>query len=162
MEATKSQPRCPSQWIYRGMEDASDEHCTPVRFIHKPALPIMGLKVLIIDDSSLMRKMINRAIRQCAIDVAETFEAENGQEGLQALSANSPDLILCDWNMPVMDGITFVAEARKSTTTPIIMLTTEGTDSKKAEAMAAGASGYVTKPFTPDKLEEAIKRSTAA
>ncbi|MHC4375370.1 MAG: response regulator [Planctomycetota bacterium] len=122
----------------------------------------MGLKVLIIDDSSLMRKMINRAIRQCAVEVAETFEAENGQEGLQALASHSPDLILCDWNMPVMDGIAFVTEARKSVTTPIIMLTTEGTDSKKAEAMGAGASGYVTKPFTPEKLEEAIKRSTAA
>lgn len=122
----------------------------------------MGLKVLIIDDSSIMRKMINRSIRQCGIDVAETFEAENGQEGLQALKDHSPDLILCDWNMPVMDGIAFVSAARKSVDTPIIMLTTEGTDNKKAEAMGAGASGYVTKPFSPEKLEEAIKRSTAA
>lgn len=122
----------------------------------------MGIKVLIIDDSSLMRKMINRAIRQCSIDIAETFEAENGQEGLRALASHSPDLVLCDWNMPVMDGIGFVTEARKSTDTPIIMLTTEGTDDKKAQAMGAGATGYVTKPFTPENLEEAIKRSSAA
>jgi two-component system chemotaxis response regulator CheY len=121
----------------------------------------MGIKVLVIDDSSLMRKMINRAIRQSSVDISETFEAENGQEGLEALQKSSPDLILCDWNMPVMDGIAFVTQARKSCNTPIIMLTTEGTSDKKAIAMNAGADGYVTKPFTPEKLEEAIKRTTA-
>lgn len=115
----------------------------------------MGMKVLLIDDSSLMRKMVSRALRQAGIDISEVLEAENGEEGLKALAGGSPDVILCDWNMPVMDGLEFVKRAQPSP--PIVMLTTEGTDDKRSEAMRAGAKGYITKPFTPEKLEEAIR-----
>lgn len=120
----------------------------------------MGLKVLVIEDSPLMRKLIHKALRQSSVAVDETVEASNGEEGLKCLQESSPDVILCDWNMPVMDGLEFVTQARTSSTTPIIMLTTEGTDDKKAKAVAAGANGYVTKPFTPEKLEQAIESFT--
>lgn len=116
----------------------------------------MGMKVLLIDDSGLMRKLILRSLRQADIGVTETFEAANGQEGLDALKANKPDVVLCDWNMPVMDGIQFVEKACTFSSVPIVMLTTEGTVEKIATARKAGATGYVTKPFTPDKLGTAI------
>ena len=114
------------------------------------------MKVLLIDDSSLMRKMVLRALRQADVDVTETFEASNGAEGVEVVKAKQPDLILCDWNMPVMDGLEFVRSA-SGESGPIIMLTTEGTPEKRLEAMSAGASGYVTKPFTPEKLGAAIR-----
>ena len=114
------------------------------------------MKVLVIDDSGIMRKMITRALRQADVGVEETLEAENGAEGLESFQANSPDLVLCDWNMPVMDGLEFVQKAAASAPTPIIMLTTEGTDEKMGLAKEAGAKGYVTKPFTPEKLGAAI------
>ena len=118
----------------------------------------MGMKILVIDDSGLMRKMVLRALRQADLDIDETFEAENGQEGLDVLQAKTPDIVLCDWNMPVMDGLEFVKQATAKTAVPVIMLTTEGTTDKVSEARTAGARGYVTKPFTPEKLGEAIQQ----
>ncbi|QDU69876.1 response regulator [Engelhardtia mirabilis] len=115
------------------------------------------MKVLLIDDSSLMRKMIVRALRQADLGVDETFEAANGEEGLAALKAHSPELVLCDWNMPVMGGLEFVKHACEFSKIPIIMLTTESVGEKEAEARKAGARGYVTKPFTPEKLGDAIR-----
>ncbi len=112
----------------------------------------MGLKVLLIDDSSVMRKMVARSLRQAGVDVSNTDEASNGLEGLQALQGSEVDVVLCDWNMPEMNGIDFVREARKSHQTPIIMVTTEGSEERVAEAMSAGADGYITKPFTPEQL----------
>ena len=67
------------------------------------------------------------------------------------------DIVLCDWNMPVMDGLEFLTKARETSAVPVIMLTTEGTQDKITAAVSAGANGYVTKPFTPEKLEEKIK-----
>lgn len=119
----------------------------------------MGLKVLLIDDSAVMRKLVSKALRQSNLDVAGTEEAGNGQEGLDALGAGGIDVVLCDWNMPVMDGITFVREARKSSTVPIVMLTTESGEDKVNEALAAGADAYVTKPFTPERLEVQISEA---
>ncbi len=116
----------------------------------------MDLNVLVIDDSGLMRKMILRALRQSEVSVGSTLEAANGEEGLRALQANEPDLILCDWNMPVMDGLEFVRRSQ-GCEVPVIMLTTESTSDRKARAINAGAKGYVTKPFTPEKLGEAIR-----
>ncbi len=104
-----------------------------------------------------MRKLVSRALRQAGLDIASTIEAENGRAGLDALEANKVDIVLCDWNMPVMDGLTFVKEARPKHDVPIIMLTTESGDDKMAAAVDAGADAYVTKPFTPEKLGERIK-----
>ena len=122
----------------------------------------MGLNILLVDDSGVMRKLVSKALRQAGLDITGMSEAANGQEGLEALSAGPVDLVLCDWNMPVMDGLTFVTEARKSSRVPIIMLTTESGEDKMAAAVDAGANGYITKPFTPEKLGERIKIVTAA
>ena len=116
----------------------------------------MGLKVLLIDDSAVMRKMVTRSLRQSGLEIESTAEAGNGLEGIAALESGSFDLILCDWNMPEMDGLQFVEEARKNYTTTIVMLTTESSSEKIAQAMAAGANGFITKPFTPDKLSDKI------
>lgn len=116
----------------------------------------MALKVLILDDSAMMRKRITRALRQSGLDISVAAEAENGIQGLEALSSQSVELVLCDWNMPEMNGLQFIKEARKEYKTPIVMLTTESSQERILEAMEAGADGYVTKPFTPEKLATKI------
>ena len=116
----------------------------------------MGLQVLLVDDSGVMRKMISRSLRQAGLNIDSITEAGNGVEGMTALGGGSFDIVLCDWNMPEMDGITFLREARKSSNVPFVMLTTEGTQDKINEAMNSGAHAYVTKPFTPEKLGERI------
>ncbi|MCP3986288.1 MAG: response regulator [bacterium] len=116
------------------------------------------MKVLLIDDSGVMRKMITRALRQSGVDVESVTEAGNGQEGLEALGKGSFELIICDWNMPVMNGLDFVKKAREDDQTPIMMLSTEGTEDKVQEALDAGANAYLTKPFTPEKLEAKINQ----
>ncbi|WP_347274864.1 response regulator [Candidatus Kuenenia sp.] len=112
-------------------------------------------KVLIIDDSSVMRKMIQRNIQQSGLIVDSFVEAGDGKEALAKIAADSSiDLILCDWNMPNMTGIEFVKALRGSgNQTPIVMCTTEGSDAKVVEATGSGANGYITKPFTPDQLK---------
>lgn len=115
------------------------------------------MKVLIVDDSSVMRKMVSRGLRQAGLKVDETFEAGNGAEALKFLKEQSVDLIMLDWNMPVMNGLDFIKVARQAKLkTPIVMLTTEGGEEQIAQAMAAGATGYLTKPFTPEKLKSKL------
>ncbi|MGE3166589.1 MAG: response regulator [Planctomycetota bacterium] len=119
------------------------------------------MKILIVDDSAVMRNMIKRALASGGVQ-AEILEAGDGQLAL-AQVPNDPDLILCDWNMPNMDGLTFVRELRKlGSTTPVLMVTTETHFSKQTEAKNAGANGFVAKPFTPDQLASQIKEVVPA
>jgi two-component system chemotaxis response regulator CheY len=118
-------------------------------------------KVLIVDDSSTMRKIIMRVLRQAEIAVDNVIEASNGIEGLAALGAN-PDigLILSDVNMPEMNGIDFVKAVRVShakEALPVIMVTTEGGGAMVNTAMELGANGYVCKPFTPESIRSALE-----
>lgn len=116
-------------------------------------------KVLIIDDSAVMRKIIQRNIQQSGLIVDEFVEAGDGREGLEKATTNAVDLILCDWNMPNMTGIDFVKALRGSgqkNNIPIVMVTTEGGESKIEEAKNSGANGYLTKPFTPDQLKSKL------
>lgn len=118
-------------------------------------------KLLIVDDSATMRKIIMRVLRQAQIPVDEILEAGNGKEGLQRLVAN-PDIqmVLSDINMPEMNGIEFVkaVRTRKSKDElPMIMITTEGGDQMIETAIGEGANGYVTKPFTPDSIRSALE-----
>ncbi|MEK7699832.1 MAG: response regulator [Planctomycetota bacterium] len=113
-------------------------------------------KVLIIDDSAVMRKIIQRNIMQSGLLVDAFLEAGDGREGLEKATTNDVDLILCDWNMPNMSGIDFVKALRGSgqkSNIPIVMVTTEGSDAKVEEAKNSGANGYLTKPFTPEQLK---------
>ncbi|MGR3317278.1 MAG: response regulator [Candidatus Anammoxibacter sp.] len=111
--------------------------------------------VLIVDDSSVMRKIIQKQIKAANLQVDEFMEAGDGKEALEKVKGQVPDLILCDWNMPNMTGIEFIKTLHSSGDyghVPIVMITTEGSDSMREEAAAAGAKGYITKPFTPDQL----------
>ncbi len=113
------------------------------------------MKVLIVDDSKVMRMMVSRALGAAGFS-PDVVEAGDGTEGVSKFD-DSIELILSDWNMPNMNGLEFVKEIRKvNQNVPIIMITTEGSEDKISEAIAAGANGYVCKPFTPDKIKEQI------
>lgn len=117
------------------------------------------IRALIVDDSSVMRKIIERSLRQAGIDLEKVVEAGNGAEALSALRENRVDLILCDINMPVMDGLEFVRQmgtVENAKGVPVVMITTEGSESHVVEALSCGARGYIRKPFTPDQVKEHV------
>jgi two-component system chemotaxis response regulator CheY len=117
------------------------------------------VRALIIDDSSVMRKIVERSLRQAGIDLAEVREAGNGAEGLGALQASGVDLILCDINMPVMDGIEFLRQLQavpNAKGVPVVMITTEGSESHVVQALSIGARGYIRKPFTSEQVKEHV------
>jgi two-component system, chemotaxis family, chemotaxis protein CheY len=117
------------------------------------------IRALIVDDSSVMRKIVERSLRQAGIELEKVVEAANGAEALAALQSNVVDLILCDINMPVMDGLEFVRQVATVETAkgvPIVMITTEGSESHVLQALSAGARGYIRKPFTPDQVKEHV------
>lgn len=117
------------------------------------------IRALIVDDSSVMRKIVERSIRQAGIDLAEVREAGNGAEGLGALKDQNFDLILCDINMPVMDGLEFLRQLQAEENAkgvPVVMITTEGSESHVVQALSIGARGYIRKPFTPEQVKEHV------
>jgi two-component system, chemotaxis family, chemotaxis protein CheY len=119
----------------------------------------MPKTILIVDDSSSLRTVVKIALVRAGYDV---LEAGDGKEGLTQLDkAGKVNLIVSDVNMPNMDGITFVTEVKKHPRhrfTPVIMLTTEGADSKKDQGRAAGAKAWITKPFNPPQLLDAVSK----
>jgi len=118
-----------------------------------------SIRALIVDDSSVMRKIVERSLRQAGIEISQVFEAGNGAEGLAVLAENRVDLILCDINMPVMDGLAFVkalAGVANAKGTPVVMITTEGSEAHVVQALSVGARGYIRKPFTPDQVKEHV------
>lgn len=117
------------------------------------------IRALIVDDSSAMRKIVERSLRQAGIDLAQVREAGNGAEALAILGEDSVDLILCDINMPVMDGLEFVRQLQAmdaAKRAPVVMITTEGSESHVVQALSLGARGYIRKPFTPDQVKEHV------
>ena len=117
------------------------------------------IRTLIVDDSSVMRKIVERSLRQAGIEIDKVVEASNGAEALTALENNVVDLILCDINMPVMDGLEFVRQVstvESAKGVPIVMITTEGSESHVVQALSAGARGYIRKPFTADQVKEHV------
>ena len=119
----------------------------------------MPIRALIVDDSSVMRKIVERSLRQAGIDLSKVFEAGNGAEALASLQENPVDLILCDINMPVMDGLEFIKElagVANAKDVPVVMITTEGSESHVVEALSHGARGYIRKPFTPEQVKEHV------
>jgi two-component system, chemotaxis family, chemotaxis protein CheY len=118
-----------------------------------------NIRILIVDDSSVMRKIVERSIRQAGLSVGQVFEAGNGAEALAAVQENKLDLILCDINMPVMDGLEFVkqlAGIENAKGVPVVMITTEGSEGHVVQALSAGARGYIRKPFTPEQVKEHV------
>lgn len=119
----------------------------------------MGL-IFIVDDSATTRASVEFTLKENGLEV---MAAEDGPKCLAAVPgmAKDPDLFILDVNMPGMDGITLIKELRKierTKFTPILMLTTESQDSKKAEGKAAGASGWLVKPFDPPSLIQVVRR----
>lgn len=116
------------------------------------------MKVLIVDDSAVMRRIVRNTLRKAGFSGFEVVEAGDGQAALERVKADSPDVILSDWNMPNMNGIEFLTALRASgIQTPFGFVTSEGTDEMKAKAMAAGANFYLAKPFTPEGVNEALR-----
>jgi two-component system, chemotaxis family, chemotaxis protein CheY len=119
----------------------------------------MPIRALIIDDSSVMRKIVERSLRQAGIDLTKVFEAGNGAEALAVLRENPVDLILCDINMPVMDGLEFIKQlpgVANAKDVPVVMITTEGSESHVVQALSCGARGYIRKPFTAEQVKEQV------
>jgi two-component system, chemotaxis family, chemotaxis protein CheY len=117
------------------------------------------IRALIVDDSSVMRKIVERSLRQAGVELESVFEAGNGAEALAAVGKNRVDLILCDINMPVMDGLEFVrglSAIENAKGVPVVMITTEGSESHVVQALSAGARGYIRKPFTPEQVKEHV------
>ena len=118
----------------------------------------MAKKILIVDDSSSVRTVARMALREKGYEVAE---AGNGQEALQVLQSDRCHLVISDVNMPVMDGISLLKQIKAHPNykfTPVIMLTTEAGEDKKQEGRAAGAKAWITKPFQPQILVEAVSK----
>jgi two-component system chemotaxis response regulator CheY len=118
-----------------------------------------SIRALIVDDSSVMRKIVERSLRQAGMDLQQVLEASNGAEALGLLNDNLVDIILCDINMPVMDGLEFVKQlpgVANAKGVPVVMITTEGSEAHVVQALSAGARGYIRKPFTADQVKEQI------
>jgi two-component system, chemotaxis family, chemotaxis protein CheY len=121
----------------------------------------MSLKILTVDDSRTMRDMLRMTLSAAGMSV---YQAEDGLHGLEVLESASPDLIITDINMPRLDGFGFIVEVRKRPaydSTPILVLTTEADSEKKTRARAAGATGWIIKPYEPEKLIHSIHRVMA-
>lgn len=118
------------------------------------------MKIMLVDDSKTMRNIQKAVLTQLGYTQIE--EACDGQDALSKVHAFNPGLLLVDWNMPIMDGLTFVKTFRQTNkTTPIIMVTTEAEKSRVIEAIKAGVNNYVVKPFTPDLLSQRIQETLA-
>ena len=118
----------------------------------------MAKRVMTVDDSKTIREMVSFTLRRAGFDVVE---AEDGQKAVASLRSLQIDLVITDLNMPNMDGVTLIRTLRADArfrATPILMLTTEGDPSKKAEGRAAGATGWIVKPFDPTRLIEVVNR----
>jgi two-component system chemotaxis response regulator CheY len=121
----------------------------------------MALQILIVDDSPAMRSFIRRVVRLSGFEVDHYFEAGNGLEALQQLTANPVDAVLTDINMPVMDGEEFVRKMREAgpfQLTPVIVISTDATMNRIHTMQALGAVGYLQKPFGPEQLRYELGR----
>lgn len=118
----------------------------------------MKKTVLTVDDSRTMRDMVSFTLKSAGYDV---LEAGDGQQALGVVTSKKVDLVIADLNMPVMDGLTLIRRLRAlptARTLPILMLTTESDEKKKQEGRAAGATGWIVKPFNPEKLVSVVQK----
>jgi two-component system chemotaxis response regulator CheY len=120
------------------------------------------MRVLVVDDFATMRKIVKNVLKQ--INIENVVEAENGKHALNVLKSEEVDLIISDWMMPEMTGIEFLKVCKdddEKKKIPFIMVTAEGQKDSVMEAIKSGVDNYIVKPFTPDKLKEAIDRARA-
>ncbi len=118
-------------------------------------------KVLAVDDSPTIRMLLRATLTERGYDIVE---AEDGIAALEVLAENVPDVVITDINMPRLDGFGLIARIREQgchSALPILVLTTESSPEKRNKAREAGATGWIVKPFNPDKLDAAIRRVAA-
>jgi two-component system chemotaxis response regulator CheY len=119
----------------------------------------MDSDVLVVDDSAAIRKILTRVLRQTGMAIQTIHEAGDGQDALALMEQHRIDLVLSDINMPKMDGLQLLGALKASPqwhNIPVVMITTEGGETKVAEAVRLGAAGYVRKPFTADQIKEKL------
>ena len=119
----------------------------------------MALDVMIVDDSTAIRKILQRVLLQAEIGVGKIHEANDGKEALERMATESIGLILSDINMPNMDGLEFLKTVKAHPlwkSIPFLMVTTEGSQEKVIQALQLGANGYVKKPFTPQQIKDKL------
>lgn len=122
----------------------------------------MSKLIMVVDDSASLRQVVTIALSSAGYSV---IEASDGRDALGKLGGQKVHLVISDVNMPNMDGITFLKELKKLPAykfTPVIMLTTESQEAKKAEGQAAGAKAWVLKPFKPEQMLAAVAKLVAA
>ncbi len=118
------------------------------------------MRVLVVDDSGIMRKIIIRSLNACGVN--QIVEAGNGREGLAAFQAGPVDIVLTDWNMPEMSGLELLIAIRATgSDVPVIMITTEGEKSSVIEAVQAGVTDYLCKPFEQEDLRNKLEKYVA-
>ena len=116
------------------------------------------MKILVADDSRVMRQIVIRTLRQAGYAGHTIVEAENGRHALELVTSESPDLVLSDWNMPEMNGIDCLAALRASgSAVPFGFVTSEGSEEMRARAASAGAAFLIAKPFTPEAFDAALR-----
>ena len=121
----------------------------------------MSKTALIVDDSSSMRQMVGFTLKGAGYQVIEGVDGQDALTKLKGVPGGKVDIIITDLNMPIMDGLTFIKQARSLPAckfTPILMLTTESGDNRKAEGKAAGATGWIVKPFHPEQMLKVIEK----
>ena len=115
------------------------------------------MKILIVDDSKAMRMIVQRTLKKTNLGDFTCVQAQNGVEALQVIQDENPDLVIADWNMPEMNGLELLQKlGENGTSIRFGFVTSETTDETRKQAKAAGAEFFVTKPFTPDSLQEAL------
>ena len=122
----------------------------------------MAYRVLIVDDSPAMRAFVRRVMRLSGIDLAECFEASNGEEALSLLRTRWVDAILTDINMPGVDGEEFLRRLSQDellSSIPVTVTSTDATENRKSRMFSLGARGYITKPFQPETLRRELERT---
>ncbi|MGA2735993.1 MAG: response regulator [Bryobacteraceae bacterium] len=119
----------------------------------------MALNILVVDDSTAIRKILIRVLRQTALAIDEIFEARDGLEALEIVRNHPLNLVLSDINMPNMDGLGLLAELKGADqwrNLPVVMITTEGSEEKVSQAIRLGSAAYIRKPFTAEQIQEKI------
>ena len=119
----------------------------------------MAFNILIVDDSRIIRKMIHRTMMMAGVPIGLLWNAANGAEALDVVKSEWVDLVLLDLNMPVMDGETMVermSEEELLQQVPVVIVSTEGSETKVEKLLARGVRGFVRKPFTPEQIRGAV------
>ncbi|MGD8922232.1 MAG: response regulator [Candidatus Zixiibacteriota bacterium] len=124
--------------------------------------PLGELKIMAVDDSPTMRRIIINTLKRAGF--TDVVEATDGRDALAKMKVEKVDFVITDWNMPEMDGLTFVTSLRsieEFKSLPVLMVTTRSVKEDILDAMKAGVNNYIVKPFTPDTLKAKIEQTLA-